>query len=143
MLIRFAVENFMSFKDRQIFSMIAAKHTRHMEHVASICRKRILKGSFLFGANASGKSNFIKAVYYAKQIIFYGLDKADVDRKYFRIESGYAQKPGMFQFDIFAGDIVFSQNGYNPSVERLSRQSVYILLVEFFFYYGHFVCLDF
>ena len=108
MLIRFAVENFMSFKDRQIFSMIAAKHTRHMDHVASICGKRILKGSFLFGANASGKSNFIKAVYYAKQIIFYGLDKADVDRKYFRIESGYAQKPGMFQFDIFAGDSFYS-----------------------------------
>ena len=34
MLIRFAVENFLSFKDKQIFSMVAAKHTRHHVHGA-------------------------------------------------------------------------------------------------------------
>ena len=81
MLIRFAVENFLSFKDRQIFSMVAAKHTRHHEHIADVEGKRILKGSFLFGANASGKSNFIKAVGFAKKLVYSGL--SGLDRKYF------------------------------------------------------------
>ena len=82
MLVRFIVENFLSFKERQVFSMVAAKHTRHPDHVITLKGKRILKGSFLFGANASGKSNFIKSINYAKQIILFNLDMVDIDRKY-------------------------------------------------------------
>lgn len=66
MLIRFAVGNFLSFKDKQVFSLMAVKHTRHPEHITDAGGRRILKGSFLFGANASGKSNFIKAVVAAR-----------------------------------------------------------------------------
>lgn len=55
MLIRFAVENFMSFKEMTEFSMIAGKITRHSNHIALCNSKRVLKGAFLFGANASGK----------------------------------------------------------------------------------------
>lgn len=106
MLIRFAVENFLSFKDKQIFSMVAAKHTRHHEHIADIEGRRILKGSFLFGANASGKSNFIKAVGFAKRIIYSGL--SGVDRKYFRLDPSCASKPGSFQFDIFSNGSFYS-----------------------------------
>ena len=61
MLLRFAVENFKSFRDSTQFSMAAGKITRHGDHIAEICGKRILKGGFLFGANASGKSNLIQA----------------------------------------------------------------------------------
>ena len=106
MLIRFAVENFLSFKDRQIFSMVAAKHTRHHEHIADVEGKRILKGSFLFGANASGKSNFIKAVGFAKKIVYSGL--SGLDRKYFRLDSSCVSKPGSFHFDIYANGNFYS-----------------------------------
>ena len=106
MLIRFAVENFLSFKDRQIFSMVAAKHTRHHEHIADVEGKRILKGSFLFGANASGKSNFIKAVSFAKKIVYSGL--SGLDRKYFRLDSSCVSKPGSFHFDIYSNGNFYS-----------------------------------
>lgn len=106
MLIRFAVENFLSFKDRQIFSMVAAKHTRHHEHIADVEGKRILKGSFLFGANASGKSNFIKAVGFAKKIVYSGL--SGLDRKYFRLDSSCVSKPGSFHFDIYSNGNFYS-----------------------------------
>lgn len=106
MLIRFAVENFLSFKDRQIFSMVAAKHTRHHEHIADVEGKRILKGSFLFGANASGKSNYIKAVGFAKKIVYSGL--SGLDRKYFRLDSSCASKPGSFHFDIYSNGNFYS-----------------------------------
>lgn len=106
MLIRFAVENFLSFKDKQVFSMVAAKHTRHPDHVADIAGKRILKGSFIFGANASGKSNFVKAVSTARNMIFNGI--GSVERKYFRLDPAWAEKPGMFQFDIYANGSFYS-----------------------------------
>lgn len=108
MLVRFIVENFLSFKERQVFSMVAAKHTRHPDHVITLKGKRILKGSFLFGANASGKSNFIKSINYAKQIILFNLDMVDIDRKYFRLDSEYSNKPSMFQFDFFANNEYYS-----------------------------------
>ena len=43
MLVRFSVENYRSFKELQVFSMAAGKHTRHSEHVVNVNGKRILK----------------------------------------------------------------------------------------------------
>ena len=74
MLIRFAVENFLSFKEMAEFSMIAGKVTRHSNHIAICNHKRVLKGAFVFGANASGKTNLIRAVDFARDIITQGLE---------------------------------------------------------------------
>lgn len=102
MLIRFAIENFMSFKNSTEFSMVAGKITRHPSHIANCNGKRILKGSFIFGANAGGKSNLIRAIAFARDIIRDGLDNANCDKKYFRIDSNFKNKPSVFQFDIFS-----------------------------------------
>lgn len=75
MLVRFSVENYMSFKEPQVFSMAADKGTRHSTHVASAGSKRLLKGSFLFGANASGKSNFIHAIDFMRKAVCAGNTK--------------------------------------------------------------------
>ena len=47
MLIRFAVENYNSFKERQIFSMVAGKQTRHPSHCVTVNGKRLLKSKTL------------------------------------------------------------------------------------------------
>lgn len=124
MLIRFAVENFMSFKDKQVFSMVASKHTRHPDHVADISDKRILKGSFLFGANASGKSNFIKAISSARAMIFRGV--SGVERKYFRLDPAWADKPGSFQFDVFSNGHFYSYGfAFSYSDEHIIAEWLY------------------
>lgn len=46
MLVRFSVENYMSFKEPQVFSMAADKGTRHSTHVASAGSKRLLRVAF-------------------------------------------------------------------------------------------------
>ena len=53
MLIRFSVENYMSFKERQIFSMAAGKSSRHPSHIVSIGTNRLLKSSFIFWCKCS------------------------------------------------------------------------------------------
>ena len=108
MLIRFAVENFLSFKEMTEFSMIAGKVTRHSNHIAICNNKRVLKGAFMFGANASGKTNLIRAVDFARDIITQGLESTNCDKKYFRINSAYKNKTGVFQFDVFAGGHFYS-----------------------------------
>jgi hypothetical protein len=66
MLLEFSVANFRSFKDLQTFSMLAAKGDKTMEqpNVAQLpgTKLRVLKSKAIYGANASGKSNLIKAI---------------------------------------------------------------------------------
>lgn len=108
MLIRFAVENFASFKDMTEFNMMASKIVRHSDHVVSCNGKRVLKSAVLFGPNASGKSNFVKAIFIASQLVLYGLDRISVFKKYFRLDDACKDKPGVFQFDIFANGHFYS-----------------------------------
>lgn len=73
MLIRFSVENFLSFNDRQKFSMLPGKSLLKSEHKTTKVKNiSVLKTAILFGANASGKSNLIKAIDFGKKLVLRG-----------------------------------------------------------------------
>lgn len=73
MLIRFNVENFLSFKDRTVFSMIPGKGTLKKTHKSKPVKGiSALKTSIVYGANASGKSNLLKAIAWGKRLILKG-----------------------------------------------------------------------
>lgn len=108
MLVRFSVENFMSFNETVSFSMAASKVTRMKDHIITINDKKILKGGYIFGPNASGKSNLIKAMKFAKKIILSGCDGVDFNKKHFRINNDNFHKPGVFQFDIMIKGVAYS-----------------------------------
>lgn len=108
MLIRFSVENYKSFRDQATFSMVATKGTRHSNHVHTIKGNRLLKGSFIFGANASGKSNFVEAMQFARSLVVGGVDAKDTSGCHFRLQDGYLGIPGVFQFDFFVGTVQYS-----------------------------------
>lgn len=66
MLIRFAVQNYLSIKTEQVFSMVAAPIKEKFESCndnvfSSEKAPDLLKSAVIYGANASGKSNFIKS----------------------------------------------------------------------------------
>ena len=120
MLIRFAVENYMSFKEQQVFSMAAGKGSRHPSHIISINDNRLLKSSFLFGANAAGKSNFIHAVDFMRRTVVAGSSKAGKTRdRYFRIDPDYSKKPGIFQTELAADGRLYN---YGFSIDYLTRE---------------------
>lgn len=108
MLVRFSVENYRSFKDRQVFSMVAGKHTRHKDQVVSINGKRLLKAGVLFGANAAGKSNLIKAINFGKNIALNEISAGRIMNRQFRIEKESLGKPGIFQYDFFSNGHFYS-----------------------------------
>ncbi|MBQ9367162.1 MAG: AAA family ATPase [Victivallales bacterium] len=109
MLLRFICENFKSFRDETEFSMAASKITRHAGHVALCNGKRILRGAFIFGANAGGKSNFVKAIDFARRVVVDGLERTNCDRMNFLLSpSGKENKVGRFQFDIFTNGRFYS-----------------------------------
>lgn len=67
MLIEFSVSNYLSFRDRQSFSMVAAPRIRKKGNTfpAPVDGEKLpdlLKVAVIYGPNASGKSNFLKAL---------------------------------------------------------------------------------
>lgn len=119
MLIRFAVENYNSFKERQVFSMVAGKQTRHASHYLTVNGKRLLKSSFFFGANASGKSNFVHALDFMRRITLLGTGAIRHGDRYFRIDPAYKDKPGVFQVDFLSEKVVFS---YGFAIDYLTHK---------------------
>lgn len=104
MLIRFCVENFLSFKDEVEFSMVAGKSDEHSDHIHEVRDLRILKTGVIFGANASGKTNLIKAMAFAQNFITSGSLKTDnLELAPFLLDSESAAKPSEFLFEIQCG----------------------------------------
>ena len=63
MLIDITFTNVFSYDTATTFSMQAGKITKqHRNHVTKICGIPILRGAIVYGPNAAGKSNFLKAV---------------------------------------------------------------------------------
>ena len=79
-------------------SMMASKVARHKEHILNGNGKKILKTGLIYGANAGGKSNFIKAIDFSRDIILDGLEEVDLNRKYFRINKEGYRQPGVFEY---------------------------------------------
>ena len=71
MLLMFKVKNYTSFKNEAILDLRATSYVQHPSHVINIDGKtNLLKTTALYGANASGKSNFISAMFFFAQYIF-------------------------------------------------------------------------
>lgn len=119
MLIRFAVENYNSFKGQQVFSMVAGKQTRHSSHCFNVDGKRLLKSSFFFGANASGKSNFVRALDFMRRVTLMGVGAMRYNDRFFRIDPEYKEKPGVFQIDFIVEQTVFS---YGFAINYLTHE---------------------
>ncbi len=89
MLIRFKVSNFLSFKEETEFSMVAGNERIHPKHIIQENKKhpKLLRAALLYGANAAGKSNFVKAVDYARWKVLNSGKHIITDRNYYHSDS--------------------------------------------------------
>lgn len=76
MILEFSVENYRSFKGKQTLSMIPDDgKEEYPDNIISIGNKfKVLKSAIIYGANASGKSNFIKAFQALRDLIIKSAD---------------------------------------------------------------------
>jgi uncharacterized protein len=104
MLITFKINNFLSF-DTQIEFMMQAGTVRGGELNHHVIKGKgrndvdILKSAIIYGANASGKSNFIKAIEFAKNVILNGLTITATENKHFRLDAQSIEQPTRFEFE--------------------------------------------
>jgi AAA15 family ATPase/GTPase len=109
MINKFSFENVLSFKEPQELSMIAsAKKERLFDdtqnYVENTKDMKTLSTAVLYGANASGKSNLIKALRYFGNVIATGnqnLDSVEFIVPNFQLDAEKAKMPAQFEMDCF------------------------------------------
>lgn len=69
MLLEFSCSNHRSIRDKVLFSTLASKDNTHEERIEEIADFRILKSAVIYGANGSGKSNFVEAISFVKNLV--------------------------------------------------------------------------
>lgn len=79
MLVQFKLKNVLSFKNETIFDMTAV--SAYKEHASNLIdikfKEKLLRVAAIYGANASGKSNFIWAMRLFQRIIVESLNNVD------------------------------------------------------------------
>lgn len=108
MLIRFRLKNFTSYNEEQVFTMIPGKAKTHSERIIKDNNLKLLNFAAIYGANASGKSNFAKAIDTAQKIILNGLTRACYSEMYCKAVSGNEKKDTKFEFEIKIKNRVFA-----------------------------------
>ncbi|MCK5449563.1 AAA family ATPase [Candidatus Pacearchaeota archaeon] len=143
MLLNLEIENFKSFKEKQIFSMEAnLKDETLKENYFSFNGNNILKSSIIFGANASGKTNLIKSLGYLKSLVITSKtfdEKQDISREYFKLDEDY------FNNKPFSIKVEFIENKkkyiYEVSLKHIDKKEGYkfIILKENLFENGDYI----
>ena len=106
MLIDFMVSNFLSFDDKETFSMVAGKARKYSNRIYNSKKVKLTKCEVIFGANASGKSNLVSAIQFMQHIILDGLPRG-FSNKYFRLNPGKKGVPSEFEIKILCGARIF------------------------------------
>ena len=123
MLQQFIVENFLSFKDREVFKLQPGKGSKKKEHkVEPVKGQWILKTAAIFGANAGGKSNFVEALGLGKRLVLLGTRAESlIEYHPFRLSSENKKRDTTLIYHILCNNKKY-EYGFSYNSERVSRE---------------------
>lgn len=113
MIIELTVKNFLSFKNETVFSMLASNDTTYKEENTFPINKKehLLKCAAIYGANGSGKSNFLKALLFMKNFVTNSSrernSKEPINVEPFRLNIVTENEPSLFEVCFIKKDIKY------------------------------------
>ena len=145
MLLNFRFQNFLSFKELTEFSMIPSQVRSLKHHLKTVNEEiSVLNFSSVYGANASGKSNFIKALQFAQTVIISSEErvrKSVVRESYYKGEISFKEKKSDFEFDLLVGEEIytygFSMNLFNFEIQnewlykRVNKEDIKLYEIDY------------
>lgn len=112
MLVSFSVENFRSFGGEQTLNLVSSRAQKgHEDHCIPIgdSGESVLRTSVIYGANAAGKSNLVRAMDFARDLIIDGAGPLKrIALNQFRFDSRDDSHPSTFDFRFYAHGRLFS-----------------------------------
>ncbi len=125
-LMRFSISNFMSFgyktdeKGEIVpteYHLYAGRSEQHKERVIEYKGRKVLKFSSIYGANASGKTNLIKAIDAGKEIVLNTMESAAYQDKFCRSNELNASNPTLFEYEFTIENKCFAY-GFTVNVKN-------------------------
>ena len=133
MLIEFSVGNYRSFKEVVTFSMVAAPiavrdSTIDENNLFSATKEiKLLKSAAIYGANASGKSNLVRALSFMKEFTINSVVGSritnDIDTDLYRLSIESEREPSYFEIVFIIGSTRYR---YGFEVDRQSVKSEWL-----------------
>lgn len=133
MLVEFRVTNFRSLRDEQVLSLVASKDkTLEGSHTVSTGVKavpRLLKSAVIYGANAGGKSNVIKALQFVRAVIVESATVVQPGQTYavepYRLNADSAGQPTEFEVTVILDGVRY-QYGFALTADRIVREHLLV-----------------
>lgn len=126
MLQEFTVENFLSFKDKQTFSLQPGRGTRKKEHKVEAAKGLwVLKTAAMFGPNAGGKSNFVEAFELSKRLVLVGTPPGSpIEYRPFRLSPEKKKSDTTFTYLIICNGKKY-EYGFSYNAEQITYEWLY------------------
>jgi len=133
MLVEYSVENFRSIAEQTTLSMLTSKERKKaynlikVEGIPDITK--LLKSSIIYGANASGKTNQIRALDLIKFLVVHSknLNKGDKLPYFpFVLSADYEGEPTSFEIDFISGRREYKYSFSYDANEIISEELSYI-----------------
>ena len=121
MLVEFRVKNYRSIKNEQVLSLVAASGDTLKDNCIDVGKLRLLKAAGIYGPNASGKSNLIRAMRTMQQMILNSAgDKpgSGTSAEPFLFDDKSQKEPTSFEI-IFYHNKIRYQYGFTATKERI------------------------
>jgi AAA15 family ATPase/GTPase len=121
MLVEFKVGNYRSFREEQTLSLVASGDTELGGNCVNRGKLRLLKATGIYGPNASGKSNFIKAMDIMKHIVIDSTDYQPGKKlavQPFLFDNKLQRKPSTFEVTFYHEKVRY-QYGFTATSERV------------------------
>lgn len=133
MLVEFRTQNFRSLRDEQLLSLVASPDKSLLDtHALDTGLKaapHVLKSAVVYGANASGKSNLIKALQYMRDVVLMSATlqpgQAFARLQPFRLDAVSASQPTAFEVT-FILDGVRYQYGFAMNAQRIVSEQLLV-----------------
>ncbi len=124
MLISFSFSNWMSFRETTSLSMIASRERQHGERIPRIRKyqTRVLPIASLYGGNASGKTNMVRALDFARTLILHGpRPDRPIPVQSFQLNAQSRDQPSSFQFELLVDEFIYAYD-FTVSQERVWKE---------------------
>jgi len=129
MIIQFTIGNFLSFKEKHTISFRAkAADNTLPDSTFTTNKEKLLRTIAIYGANASGKSNLIKAFGFVRQFVLTGLvqsvSSSQIAVEPFLLNTLTESQPSYFELEIMNGKKTFVY-GFEVSSQRVLKEWLY------------------
>lgn len=133
MLIEFRIKNFRSLRDEQVLSLVASKdktlQDTHTQFTGISAAPTLLRSAVVYGANASGKSNLIKALQYMRNVVIESATAIQPGQTFsvqpFRLDSDSVSQPTEFEVTFLLGGVRY-QYGFAMTAQRIISEHLLV-----------------